>query len=413
MVPEISLQDRIYSARILNDPVRTAANTVEIAGSLGEEDMWLLAELLRADRDSDFRNLGADVSAAWFLQRIPTDATQWYPLLSTWLTALRDPADRHDAFEIVSSAITWRLRSERPACLNALGLGRVITELEHGSDEFDTDLSILLQAARYDFNFERIEQILNAVSEGTTNSSLYYRAMLQYSRLGRGKEVSLADVSAIADATESEKILSLLLHGLWFTAGAEWSSEMLKLCDRLIAINPHNAITYMRKAAAHRRKGDFSLAIAAINKAIAMHSPLDRETHADLKLERVTIATQQDEALRLSRVVEQSSNRLNGEIESRVTAADTRLTTRFTTLADQTDAQISDSLFKVVEILGIFTAIIGVVATTIGSQFGNSLSFWERAAILVLGGVVVIGFFFLLRFIVRPHRSPLAHRETE
>lgn len=413
MVSAISLEQRVLDTRRRagNDTVRTVANCQAIADSLTRDELWDLGALLRSDPDSQLRNLGADISAMWFVRTVPDTQDQWPELLTEWLTYLRT-GDDTDAFEIASSAITWKLRHERPRCLNALKRSRVLQELEEGSEHFHTDLSLLLQAARYDFNFLRIRQLLETVGEKVTNESPYYRAMWQFSRLGRGKDVPPAEISAIAADTDSQKVLSLLLHGLWFTAGAEESQQMLELCDRLLAINPYDPVTYMRQAAAYRRKGDFVAAIAAINTAIDLHSPLDRETHNDLKLERVTIATQQDEVLRLQRVVDASSARLNttisavtDDIDARVTDADHRLTTRFTDLADDTSAQVSDSLFKVVEILGIFTAIIGAGAAAVSAAVGDGLPWWGRALIILSGGAVMVAFFALLRLIVRPPRT--------
>ncbi|GAA4740257.1 tetratricopeptide repeat protein [Gordonia alkaliphila] len=390
----------LAEARVADDPIRTSANIDAIAARLTRSDMDRLALLLRTD--PALRHAGADVSAAWFVAHQPPADGQprWDDYLSTWLTALRD--DDNDAFEMASSSITWQLRSHRPDVLNALALSQVIAEQESSSDLFDTHLSILLQAARYDFNFERIERILSAVGEGVTNSSLYYRAMLQYSRLGRGKQVTVQEISTIATATDSEKILSLLLHGLWFTADQRFAEEMLSISRRLLVINPQNAVTYMRQASALRRVGRFPEAVTSINKAIALNPPTDREVHNDFKLERVTIAIQHDAQLRLERETAAQLER-QGRVQRR----------KLNALIDRTNDQLSDSLFKVVEILGVFTAIIGAIATIVaGNAIGDGISWWARILLVLAGGVVILGFFVLLRFIVRPP-PPLSDEDLD
>ncbi|MFZ2510703.1 MAG: hypothetical protein WAW85_06390 [Gordonia sp. (in: high G+C Gram-positive bacteria)] len=384
-------------ARVDDDPGQTSTNVQRIAEDLSRSDMERLARILR--KHPDVRHASADVSAEWFVRRQPAEPSggaKWDEYITEWLTSLRDGRD-NDAFEIVFSAIVWRIRSTHPDVLVALPLSQVLAEKETSSPDFDTNLSIVLQAARFDFNFERIEQILAAVGESVTNSSLYYRAMLQYSRLGRGKHVTTEDIRSIAKDTQSEKILSLLLHGLWFTADREYAEEMLTIAKRLIVINKFNPVTYMRQASAFRRTGQYPEAIRAINLAIRLHPPNDREAHNDLKLERVTIAIQHDAKLRLE-----------AEIRERLEREGARQRAKLNELTARTNDQLSDSLFKVVEILGVFSAIIGVIATVVaGNATAREMEWWQRLLIVVAGGLSVLAFFWLLRVIVRPPTRPV------
>ncbi|UQE73266.1 tetratricopeptide repeat protein [Gordonia sp. PP30] len=399
-----ALRARLLIARVPGDAVRTSANITSIVNDLSREDMDVLAAILHDDADT--RHAGSDVSAQWFAtQQQHTEAgTAWPSYLSEWLTSIRSPDDHDEAFELASSAITWQLRIAHTALLNALTLGQVITEMESSDPHFQTHLAILLQTARYDFNFIRIEQILNAVGESVTNSSLYYRAMLQYSRMGRAKQVTADEIETIAGAArDSEKILSLLLHGLWFTSGRAYAEQMLALGSRLLELNPDNAVTHMRMASAYRRLGRFDDAIRAINDAIKLHPPADREAHNDFKLERVTIAIQQDAKLRL-----------DAEIARQLEIEGGRQRRKLNSLIERTNDQLSDSLFKVVEILGVFTAIIGAIATVVASNAaGDGIEWWGRVLIVLAGGLIILGFFALLRWIVRPPRPTAVDDASE
>ncbi len=350
----------------------------------------------------DLQHPGSAVAAAYFVSHFAApdpdhrDAVvpDWDRELARWLALLGD--DRNDAFLIVSSAITWALRKDCRQTLTSLTLPRVIAVSESEPALYRVELALLLQAARYDFDFELIERVLNAAGRQITESSPYFRAMLQFSRLGRGKDVEREEIDAIlTDAPESEKVLSLLAHGLWFTAGAAEADQLLELCGMLHQLNPSDHVTYMRKASAHRRRGEYDKAIIAINRAITLLPPGETEVHADYKLERVTIAIQHE-----------ATNRLTAAAQASIREASTALERRMSELIEETDRQLSDSLFKVVEILGVFTAIIGLIATVIAGQaIGSGLTWWMRLVVILAGGLVTISFFALLRWIVRP-RSP-------
>lgn len=426
MSHDVALVDKISTIWQLEDSGTKFNEMADLAKGLGEADLPTIAGILR--NSPNLRNPASDLAALVFVD-LPYDEDGWDVRISDWLTSVRDPEDAFDAFEISSSAITWKLRKERPRLLASLTLSSVIRSKETGDPNFHTDLSILLQAARYDFNFHKIEKLLFVAGEETTNSSLYYRAMLQFSILGSGTtefeenqhRQNLDEIQDIANQTQSEKILSLLLHGLWFTAGSDESSLMLNIGERLLSINPRNSITHMRIAAAYRRKSNYGEAIRSINTALALHSPLDVETHGDLKLERVTIANQQDADLstlnanNLSMIVMRNEfeqgletaqsrwNRKIDEFSEQATNDRRRLKQSQASFSSKLQAQMSDSLFKVVEMLGLFTALIALIASVVGANsVGGDIPWYARIAIIAVGGCITLGFFLLLRFIVRP-----------
>ena len=69
--------------------------------------------------------------------------------------------------------------------------------------------------------------------------------------------------------------------------------------------------------------------------------------------------------------------------------------------ANDTRREISGALFRVVEILGVFLALIGLLATTIGTAAFSEGSLGVRILLLVGGYVAVLSFFVVLRVIVR------------
>ncbi len=70
----------------------------------------------------------------------------------------------------------------------------------------------------------------------------------------------------------------------------------------------------------------------------------------------------------------------------------------------QTRKQIADATFRVVEILGVFLALIGIMATTVGTAVFADGSVPQRAGLLAGGWLGCLLFFVLMRRIVHPDR---------
>lgn len=354
-------------------------------------DLAALSEVIRSDES--LHHIASRLVSKYFVGRATAakDAT-WMDEITAWLATL---IDREDRFLIASSDITWALRQSRCSVLSVLRMPNVMQHMDSEPVLFRTEICVLLQSARYDFNFELIEQLLSAAGRSVTGTSLYFAAMLQFSRMGSGKQIDRAAIEGLLSRTESEKILSLLLHGLWFTSGSDEANLMIRIADRLIQSNPYDPVTLMRQAAAYRRLGLYDEAVTAINRATAILPPNEAEMHGDFKLERVTIAIQKD-----------ASERLEKAIADQVHDASTALKVQIDSIVAATRSELSDSMFKVVEILGIFTAIIAVIATVVASAGASGVPWPGRILVVLAGGLVALGFFAVLRWIVRPPASP-------
>src|SRR6185369_4791398 len=124
--------------------------------------------------------------------------------------------------------------------------------LDTDLDLFRTEIYLLLQSARYDFNFELIERLLSVAGRSVTESSPYFSAMLHFSAMGSAQAIDRQRIEQLLSTTDSEKVLGLVLHGLWFTTGSDEADLMLAVAARLIAKNPYDPVTLMRQAAAYR-----------------------------------------------------------------------------------------------------------------------------------------------------------------
>lgn len=63
--------------------------------------------------------------------------------------------------------------------------------------------------------------------------------------------------------------------------------------------------------------------------------------------------------------------------------------------------RIDGSLVRVVEILGVFVALIAVVATAVGALHLEGLGAMERGAVILAGLFLPLGYFLLLKLITQ------------
>lgn len=61
-------------------------------------------------------------------------------------------------------------------------------------------------------------------------------------------------------------------------------------------------------------------------------------------------------------------------------------------------------LFRVMEILALFTALIGLLAATVGATVAGDLSMWERIGVISAASIFLIFFFVMVRLLSRPDR---------
>lgn len=66
--------------------------------------------------------------------------------------------------------------------------------------------------------------------------------------------------------------------------------------------------------------------------------------------------------------------------------------------------QVGENLFKIVEVVGVFVALIALLAGSVSSVAIGDLQWWQRLLLILTTGSMIIGFFLTLRAIVRPRR---------
>jgi tetratricopeptide (TPR) repeat protein len=151
-----------------------------------------------------------------------------------------------------------------------------------------------------------------------------------------------------------------------------------------------------REAFALRRLGRYDEALAAIDRSLALLSPNDVDRYQQRMGERYRIIDERH----LARLLEQEVSRIKDEARSEMARTSQGVLDQLEGEVAAVRQQAAESLFKIVEILGIFTAIIALVAASVASATIGSLAWWHRAILIVVGGAVAIGFFVTLRYVV-------------
>ena len=162
----------------------------------------------------------------------------------------------------------------------------------------------------------------------------------------------------------------------------------------MMAKGEGDAHVFYRRASALRRLGRFDQALADIDRAIGMLDAGENLVHLDFVRERELIVSSRETRDYVTGFGEQIQERLAAEARQQIEVASAALEKRIA----QAQQVVSDGLLKLVEILGLFVALIGFVAGTGAAAFTRG-STADRAISM---GLVLVGslmFFVLLRMV--------------
>jgi tetratricopeptide (TPR) repeat protein len=271
-------------------------------------------------------------------------------------------------------------------------------------------LHLFLTALRYEFRCRAIEHFVESMVRPPSALDPYVHAVYAFALLAQNKPEGVEEMNAVLARGDSDdaSVLHALQEGLRFAEEVPGQAEMmLTLWRRPPFTDRRDSTVLLREAFALRKLGRYDEALTTIDRSLMLLQPNEVDRYANRMSERWRILEQRDLAQRIEREyakahedaraeVEETSRRLLAQIEEEVSGV---------------RRQVADSLFRVVEIIGIFTAVIALVIG--GAAAGNSdqIEWWQRAVLIAVSGVVAIGFFVLLRFVVRPGGGPPGRRQ--
>ncbi|MGI5417047.1 hypothetical protein [Actinomadura luteofluorescens] len=262
------------------------------------------------------------------------------------------------------------------------------------------------QRLRFDFKFAQLHrQCLDWLTEFEGDALVL--SFAAFAALGARTSNGPSMYQRAVDAPDADdKSNQVLLTGINFADHLpEQPQMMLTLSDEMMARGQENAIVYYRRATAYRKLGRFEDGLYEIDRAIDDLGPGDVLVHEQFTQERRSIILAQDLQKQTERNTQAVADSITAQVDERIAAASAELEQRLDEaslrLAQRVDVaqeMVSSGLLKMVEILGLFVALVGFIAGS-GAVVIKSHGLEERALsmLLVVGGSLV--FFALLRLV--------------
>ena len=187
------------------------------------------------------------------------------------------------------------------------------------------------------------------------------------------------------------------LAAIWFAHHIPEQAEiLLSLSDQMMSNNEDNWTMYFRRASALRKLGRHEEALQSIDRAINALPMGHTEVYQEQIRERELIVS----SWAMQQQLTAFGNALREELRKEVKAAADDLSKQH----EAAQKAVSDSLLKIVEILGLFIAVTGFLVGT-GAVAIKAETFSGRLATMVLILIGSLLFFVMLRF-TTTRRSP-------
>lgn len=242
---------------------------------------------------------------------------------------------------------------------------------------------MLLQAERFDFNYTGVRGVcsmLNKQDEFFGEFTAFNMFSAMASPHDRIPEKEIHDFLKVRRAP---KIQHLLLHGMWLSPEGEYSETMVLVSNQVLDDNPRDIVAHLRLAEGLRRKHEYKRAVRILDRGIELNDSRDTKIHEDFTRQRI-VTTKEGQMWVLLKKHQES------------------LDDQILEYSEKIRNEQYSMLFRIVEILALFFAIVGLFATSVSLASLGDLSVGQRLSIIFAGGVVLIMFVLLLHFILRP-----------
>lgn len=271
----------------------------------------------------------------------------------------------------------------------------------HESDVRNLIQSYLhLQRLQYDFRFAEIATTSTALLEVYPDDGLLV-AFRAFASCGLRTPNAASQVESALRRPDVDRTCRLtLLQALWFGVHlSDQAERMLALSDEMIERREDGANCYYWRAYALRRLHRQDEALASIDDAIEQLSPDQISIHQDFVREREAIVT----SLLWDRDLDDASVRIERDLRTSLSASLEQAHLSLTERGAEAQRLVRESLTGLVEILGLFFALM-VFLLGGGYIAFHSDSAWQEILDLgVLAGFTGL-FFVALRLTVRGRR---------
>ncbi|GIH67556.1 hypothetical protein [Microbispora siamensis] len=251
------------------------------------------------------------------------------------------------------------------------------------------------QRLRFDFKFDSLRDVSQHWLSEFDNDALIL-SFVAFAALGLRLPHGLDLYERAINAPDADRrTRHVCLAGMWLAYHVEGQAEkMLELSGQMMAKGEIDENVFFRRASALRKLKKYEQALQEIDHAIHMLGIGNNAVHQDYVRERESIIL----SMQLQRHADSLAASISAEVveraEKRIEDASAALTNRIETA----QRVVSDSLLKIVEILGLFVTLAGFLIGS-GVVVFKSSTFNERIismAMVIVGSLV---FFVLLRVV--------------
>ena len=258
---------------------------------------------------------------------------------------------------------------------------------------------LALQAARFDFDYRLINRILGVIDDDEAiEYSNFGEGFAMFAALAEGADVDVDAIERLAKPGANVKLQHLVLHGMWLYPGDRYGEQLVQIGTRLIRSDARDANAWMRRAEGHRRLGEHREAVEALDTAISLLDENSREVHADFVRQRMMVTYE----MGIMANIDEKVAAVEAVIAERGDAQVEKLHGIVDEHSNTLKRQFQDMMFRIMEVIALFVALIGVLAATIGTSLAAGLSLGGRIAILASASIFLVFFFVMIHVLARP-----------
>jgi tetratricopeptide (TPR) repeat protein len=317
-----------------------------------------------------------------------------------WIFLLAEIAARAElpleVIRLTASALAWRARDAGQ---------RIPAENDHLSCADhpypETARRVVAYAhgarLRFDFKFDELDEWCTRWLQDLRDDA-YLVSFAAFAALGLRSERGRPLIERALRLPDVDSgCRSACLHALWFAIDlADQAERIMALSEEMIGRGEESGNLYFWRCFALRRLGRLDEALASVDRAMALLPAGMNQVHQDYVRERELIKTTQLLEEQMKRAADEISARLRAESEAYADEVRRDLA-RY---SESGQKIVSESLVKVVEVLGVFVAFAGFLLGS-GVLLVRPGAFWQHAGGIALLLTGTLLFFVVLRAVVR------------
>lgn len=318
------------------------------------------------------------------LKRFDDDIENWDDLLRA--VAQHDSMTTEFLIEFVPD-LAWRMR-QNEIIIRDKYHDEELCEITDRMTRFAFQY-LALTMARFNYDCDRIRTLLEIYDRRLLEEHGIFTAFELFTELFLNQNPAPERIQQFAQEQNFSKNLMIVLQGMCLAPTNNYGFEIEFVADKVLTFSHKDPHVWARRAIGYKRQGRFEEALQDTEKALHLLDRSALQVHDQYSYQRTQIIERIDVAESQRLLQQQFEETLKQEVDEAISLMDERS---------------HDLLFRIMEILGLFVALIGVLATTVGVSIAGNLEFMERILILSTSSVFIIFFFIMIHVLTKPKR---------